>query len=91
MRSSERIWSLNWLCRKLRWLDAGQSQWRLVFCPWQVYVEFVVGKVAMGHVFLRVLRISLVNIIPPAFPACSFIYYRNYKYQLLTGSLNNTL
>jgi hypothetical protein len=29
-------------------------------------VEFVVDKVVLGQVFLRVLRVSPVNIIPPS-------------------------
>jgi hypothetical protein len=32
-----------------------------------IHVEFVVDKVAQGQIFLRVLRFSPVNIIPPSF------------------------
>jgi hypothetical protein len=33
--------------------------------PGSVYVGFVMDKVALGQVFLRVLRFSPVNFIPP--------------------------
>jgi hypothetical protein len=33
--------------------------------PGSVHVGFVVDKVALGQVFLRVLRFSPVNFIPP--------------------------
>jgi hypothetical protein len=35
------------------------------FDPGSVHVGFVVDKVALGQVFLRVLRSSPVNFIPP--------------------------
>jgi hypothetical protein len=35
------------------------------FAPRSLHVGFVVDKVALGQVFLRVLRLSRVNIIPP--------------------------
>jgi hypothetical protein len=35
------------------------------FDPVSVHVRFVVDKVALGQVFLRVLRFSPVNLIPP--------------------------
>jgi hypothetical protein len=35
------------------------------FVPWSVHVGFVVDKVAQGQFYLRVLRFSPVNIIPP--------------------------
>jgi hypothetical protein len=35
------------------------------FAPGSLHVGFVVDKVALGQVFLRVLRLSRVNIIPP--------------------------
>jgi hypothetical protein len=34
-------------------------------CAWSVHMGYVVGQVAMARVFLRVLRLSPVNIIPP--------------------------
>jgi hypothetical protein len=34
--------------------------------PGSIHVGFVVDKVALGQVFLRVLRFSPVNIIPPS-------------------------
>jgi hypothetical protein len=36
--------------------------------PGLIRVGFVVEKVALGQVFLRVLRFSPVSIIPPSFP-----------------------
>jgi hypothetical protein len=39
------------------------------FSPGSVHVRFIVDKVALGQVFLRVLRISPVNIIPLALNA----------------------
>jgi hypothetical protein len=38
----------------LRRLVAGFSPWRPGFDPWSVHVGFVVDKVALGQVFLRV-------------------------------------
>jgi hypothetical protein len=37
------------------------------FAPGSVHVGFVVDKVALGQVFLLVLRLSTVSIIPPSF------------------------
>jgi hypothetical protein len=41
------------------------------------HVAFVVDRVALGQVFLPVLRSSFVNIIPPIFHAHSFSYHRH--------------
>jgi hypothetical protein len=49
----------------LRLIVAGYSRRRPGFASRAVPVEFVVEKVALGQVFLRVLRFSSVNIIPP--------------------------
>jgi hypothetical protein len=46
----------------LRSLVAGLSPQRPGFAPWSIHVGFVVDKVALGQVFLRVLRFSPVNI-----------------------------
>jgi hypothetical protein len=43
-------------------LVAGLSLRRPVFAPWSVHVGFAVDKVALGQVFLLVLRVSPVNI-----------------------------
>jgi hypothetical protein len=51
----------------LRRLVAGLSQRSPVFAPGSINMGLVVDKVALGHVFLRVLRFSPVNIIPPSF------------------------
>jgi len=46
---------------------AGLSRLRFGFDPRSVHVRFVVDKVALGQVFLRVLRYSPVSIILPIF------------------------
>jgi hypothetical protein len=46
-------------------LVAGLSPWRPGLAPGSVRVGFVVDKVALGQVFLRVLQFSPLNIIPP--------------------------
>ena len=51
----------------LRRLVAGLPPRMPGFDPGSVHVEFVVDKVALGQVFLRVLRFSPVNFIPPVF------------------------
>jgi hypothetical protein len=50
-----------WLQR----LVAGLSPRRPGFAPGSIHVGFVVDKVALGQVFLRILRFSPSNIIPP--------------------------
>jgi hypothetical protein len=45
--------------RRLRWVVAGLSLQRPGFASRSVHVGFVVDKVALRQVFLRVLRISL--------------------------------
>jgi len=54
------IFSWPWLRR----LVAVLSPWRPAFAPGSVYVRFVVEKVALGQVFLRVLRFCSISIIP---------------------------
>jgi hypothetical protein len=49
----------------LRSLVTGLSPRRPGFAPRSIHVGFVVDKVALGQVFLRVLRFSPANIIPP--------------------------
>jgi hypothetical protein len=49
----------------LRGLAAGLPLRRPGFDPGSVQVGFVVGKVALGQVFLQVLLFSPVNFIPP--------------------------
>jgi hypothetical protein len=49
----------------LRRLVAGLSPRRPGFDPGSVHVGFVVDKVALGHVFLGVLRFSPVSFVPP--------------------------
>jgi hypothetical protein len=53
------------LMRNLRRLVAGLSPRKPGFDPGSVHAEFVVDKVALGQVFLRVLRFSFVSFIPP--------------------------
>jgi hypothetical protein len=50
----------------LRQLITGLSTQRPRIVPGSVHVVFVVDWVALGQVFLRVLRSYLVNIIPPS-------------------------
>jgi hypothetical protein len=49
----------------LKRLVAGLSPRRTGFAPESTHVGFVVDKVVLGQVFLRVLRFSPANIIPP--------------------------
>ena len=49
----------------LRRLVAGLSPRKPGLDPGLVHVRFVVDKVTLGHVFLRLLRFSPVSIIPP--------------------------
>jgi hypothetical protein len=53
--------------------DAGLPPRRRGFDPRPVYMGFVVNKVALGQVFLRVLHLSPVSIIPPMLHSSSFI------------------
>jgi hypothetical protein len=46
-------------------LVVGFSLRRPGFAPKAVHVEFVVDRVALGQVFLRVLQFLLVSVIPP--------------------------
>jgi hypothetical protein len=55
----------------LRRLVAGLPPRRPIFAPGSVHVGFVMGKVALGQVFLLVLRFYPVNIIPPWFSILS--------------------
>jgi hypothetical protein len=49
-----------------RRLVAGLSPRKPVFAPGSVDIGFVLYKVALGQVFLRVLRFSPANVIPPS-------------------------
>jgi hypothetical protein len=51
----------------LRRLVAGLSSRSPGFAPGSIHVGFVVDKVELRQDFLRVLRFSPVNIIPPSF------------------------
>jgi hypothetical protein len=57
------------LVKKFGRLVAGLSPRRPGFAPGPIYVGFVVDRVALGQVLLRVLRFSPVIIIPPGFHA----------------------
>jgi len=46
-------------------VSAGLSPLKLGFDPRLVDLRFVVDKVTLGLVFLRVLGVSIVNVIPP--------------------------
>jgi hypothetical protein len=58
---------------QLRWLVAGFSPRRLVFDPRSDDVGSVVDKVALGQVFLLVLRFPMPVLIPPNAPYSSVI------------------
>jgi hypothetical protein len=49
----------NWVVPRLRSLVADLSPRKPVFAPGSIHVGFVVDKVAVGQVFLRVLRFPL--------------------------------
>jgi hypothetical protein len=51
----------------LRRLVVGLCPRNPSFSPSSVHMGFVADKVALGQIFLRVLRFSFVNIIPPSF------------------------
>jgi hypothetical protein len=55
-------------------LVTGLSPWYAGFAPGSVHVGFVVDKVALGQVFLQVLRFSSVSIIPPPFSILIYIF-----------------
>jgi hypothetical protein len=61
-----------------RQLVAGLSLIRASFNLRHVCVEFVVDKVALGHVFLRVIQFSPVRIVPPILHTRSFLCCRCY-------------
>jgi hypothetical protein len=48
-------------------VSLGLSPWRPGFVPGSFLLGFMVDKLALGQVFVRVLRWSSVNIIPPWF------------------------
>jgi hypothetical protein len=59
----------NYQIRAVPWLRSlvtGLSPRRPGFAPGSIHVGFVVDKVTLEQVFLRVLRFSSVNIIPPS-------------------------
>ena len=60
----------------LRPLVTSVSLRRSGFDPGPVIVRFVIVKVALGHVFFRVLLYFLVNIIPPM-----LLTHANFNYQ----------
>jgi hypothetical protein len=51
----------------LRWLVVGLRARNSGFASGSVRLEFVMDKVALGQVFLRLIWFSFVNIIPPWF------------------------
>jgi len=53
----------------------------MAYVMWPVHVGFVVDRVVMGKVFLRVLQFLPVRFIPPIpYIQFSFIYRRNYTH-----------
>lgn len=43
-----------------------------------IHVGFVLGKAAVGQVFLKVLQFFRVNIVPPMIHIHSFTYHQHY-------------
>jgi nitrate reductase gamma subunit len=72
----------------LRRLVACLSRRRLGFVPMLVHVGFVVDKVVLGHVLLRVLRLSPVNSIPPWLFV--LIYHLGMNNRLVGGRSSET-
>jgi hypothetical protein len=62
----------------LRWLVAGLSLRWPGFALGSVCVGFLVGKVELGHIFLRVLRFYL-----------SITFYRGSPYSYIIRGINN--
>jgi hypothetical protein len=60
------------------WLGLGPYTRRVGFYPRPVYVEFVVDKLGLRIIFLRLLRFSHVNIIPLLFHMSLFIHHRSH-------------
>jgi hypothetical protein len=56
-------WTVAWLRRVVTALSLQRPK----LAPGSIHVGFVVDKVALGQVFLQVLRFSPVTIIPPSF------------------------
>ena len=60
--------------------------------PRSIHVGFVVDKLAMTQVFLRVLRVLTISIIPLTAQAHSFIHHRRFIILAIERvSLNETL
>jgi hypothetical protein len=63
---------MQWLGR----LVAGLSPSKPGLSARSVRVGYVVDRVALRQVFLRVLRVSPIIVVPPMLHACTFIYNR---------------
>jgi hypothetical protein len=56
----------------------------MTYVMWPVHVGFVVDKVVMGRVLLRVLRFLPVSFVPPIlYTQFSSIYHRHYTNKAL--------
>jgi hypothetical protein len=64
------VLTIPWLRRSV----TGLSPRRPGFSPGSVCVGFVVDRVAVRQVFLRVLRVSFVSIVPPRLHTHSLRY-----------------
>ena len=73
----------------LRRLVAALSLWTPGFNSRPVHVRFVLNNVALGHLFLQVLRFYPVNIIQPVLHTRSFIY--DQRHISAIDSVVNTL
>jgi hypothetical protein len=82
------IWYTGGAVPWLRQLVAGLSPRSPGFVTGSIHVGFVVEKVALGQVSLRVLRFSPVNIIPPSFYI--LIHYLGMNSTSVSGSSSET-
>jgi hypothetical protein len=80
------VWAMSWL----RWLVADQLLNSPSFKVWPVDVGFVEDRVALGQVFLWIMKILPVIIVPPMFHTRTFVT-NTISSQQLKVSLNNTL
>jgi hypothetical protein len=82
--SFKAMMSVPWLRR----LVAGPSLRRSEFAPGSINVGFVVDKVALGQVSLRVHQISPVSIIPPCLS--TLVYHLQMNNRPVRGCSSET-
>jgi len=57
-----------------RWSLAGHSAWRPVFDHRPASVGFMVGRVALGHIFFQLFQLCLAPVLSPMSHACYFMH-----------------